>query len=109
MRICDWSSDVCSSDLLSVAAASIVAKVTRDRLMAELALQHRGYGWEHNAGYGTRQHRNALEMRGVTPHHRLSFEPSSRYCQYYALQSQYIVDPIECLTPRLKCDRKSVG
>lgn len=80
---------------LSVAAASIVAKVTRDRLMAELALQHRGYGWEHNAGYGTRQHRNALEMRGVTPHHRLSFEPISRYCKYYALQSQYIVDFIE--------------
>ena len=59
----------------SVAAASIVAKVTRDRMMAELARQHPGYGWERNAGYGTREHQQALSDLGVTPHHRRSFQP----------------------------------
>ncbi len=61
--------------ILSIAAASIAAKVTRDRLMAELAEAHPGYGWERNAGYGTAEHRRALESRGVTPHHRRSFAP----------------------------------
>ena len=60
---------------LSIAAASVVAKVTRDRLMAELAGAHPGYGWERNKGYGTPQHRCALETLGVTPHHRRSFRP----------------------------------
>jgi len=60
---------------LSVAAASIVAKVTRDRVMAELAAAYPGYGWERNAGYGTAEHRAALERLGVTPHHRRSFAP----------------------------------
>lgn len=60
---------------LSIAAASIVAKVARDRIMAELALAHPGYGWETNAGYGTAAHRAALRTIGVTPHHRRSFKP----------------------------------
>ena len=60
---------------LSIAAASIVAKVTRDRIMAGLADAHPGYGWERNMGYGTPQHRAALERLGVTPHHRRSFRP----------------------------------
>ena len=60
---------------LSVAAASIVAKVTRDAIMAELARAHPGYGWERNAGYGTAEHKSALERLGVTPHHRRSFRP----------------------------------
>ena len=60
---------------LSIAAASIVAKVTRDRLMSQLALRHPGYGWEKNAGYGTAAHQEALRAQGVTPHHRLSFRP----------------------------------
>lgn len=60
---------------LSVAAASIVAKVTRDGIMAELAGRYPGYGWERNAGYGTCEHRAALERLGVTPHHRKSFAP----------------------------------
>jgi len=60
---------------LSIAAASIVAKVTRDRLMAELAREHPGYGWESNAGYGTAAHQAALARLGVTPHHRRSFAP----------------------------------
>ena len=60
---------------LSIAAASIVAKVSRDAIMAELARAFPGYGWERNAGYGTPEHRDALERLGVTPHHRRSFAP----------------------------------
>ncbi len=60
---------------LSIAAASIAAKVTRDRIMSDLAATHPGYGWERNAGYGTREHRDALERLGVTPHHRRGFKP----------------------------------
>lgn len=60
---------------LSIAAASIVAKVTRDRIMQELAVQFPGYGWERNAGYGTASHQQALATLGVTPHHRRSFAP----------------------------------
>jgi ribonuclease HII len=57
----------------SVACASILAKVTRDRLMTRLALRYPGYGWETNMGYGTVEHRAALLRLGPTPHHRLSF------------------------------------
>ena len=60
---------------LSIAAASIVAKVTRDRIMVDLAQQHPGYGWEGNAGYPTKAHLEALLNLGVTPHHRRSFKP----------------------------------
>ena len=59
----------------SVAAASIVAKVHRDALMARLAGDHPAYGWDRNKGYGTRQHAAALAAHGVTPHHRRSFAP----------------------------------
>lgn len=62
----------------SVAAASILAKVSRDRQMAELAKLYPAYGWERNAGYGTRQHQEALERFGVTPYHRRSFAPVAR-------------------------------
>ncbi|MFM7333816.1 MAG: ribonuclease HII [Tabrizicola sp.] len=60
---------------LSIAAASIVAKVTRDRIMVDLAQQHPGYGWEANAGYPTKAHLDALQILGVTPWHRRSFKP----------------------------------
>jgi ribonuclease HII len=60
---------------LSIAAASIVAKVTRDRIMVDLAQQHPGYGWERNAGYPSKSHISALQELGVTPHHRRSFKP----------------------------------
>jgi ribonuclease HII len=59
----------------SIAAASIIAKVTRDRIMAELAKQYPAYGWERNAGYGTAQHQKALADFGVTPYHRKSYKP----------------------------------
>ncbi len=61
--------------VLSIAAASVMAKVTRDRIMADLAREFPGYGWEKNAGYGTREHLSALNTLGVTPHHRRSFRP----------------------------------
>lgn len=60
---------------LSIAAASIVAKVTRDRMMVRLAERHPEYGWEQNKGYGTEQHQRALAAFGVTCHHRQSFKP----------------------------------
>ena len=58
---------------LSIAAASIVAKVIRDRAMARLAIRFPGYGWHSNAGYGTAAHRAALARLGTTPHHRPTF------------------------------------
>ncbi len=63
------------SKSLSIAAASIIAKVTRDRMMRELALEHPAYGWEHNAGYGTALHLAALQSHGITLWHRASFAP----------------------------------
>ncbi len=57
----------------TIAAASVVGKVCRDRLMAKLALRYPGYGWEQNAGYPTRDHRDAIHRLGITPHHRRSF------------------------------------
>ncbi len=59
----------------SIAAASIFAKVTRDRTMARLAEAFPGYGWERNRGYGSAQHLAALQSLGPTPHHRRSFAP----------------------------------
>ncbi len=59
----------------SIAAASIIAKVTRDRIMTELAQEHPHYGWERNAGYGTKEHKEALQSHGITLHHRKSFAP----------------------------------
>lgn len=60
---------------ISIAAASIVAKIARDRIMVDLAQQHPGYGWETNVGYPSKSHRLALQNLGVTPHHRRSFKP----------------------------------
>ena len=61
------------SKSFAIAAASIVAKVTRDRLMSKLAAKYPGYGWEHNCGYPTIDHRRALRDLGVTPFHRQDF------------------------------------
>lgn len=58
-----------------ISAASIIAKEHRDRMMSELARAHPHYGWERNAGYGTREHMEALRRHGPTPHHRRSFAP----------------------------------
>ncbi len=63
---------------LSIAAASIVAKVTRDRIMASLALRYPAFGWERNSGYGTREHPNGLSLAGVTRHHRRTYAPIAK-------------------------------
>jgi ribonuclease HII len=60
----------------AISAASIIAKVTRDRLMRRLALRHPGYGWERNAGYGTPEHLAAMRQLGLTAHHRRGFAPA---------------------------------
>ena len=61
--------------VVSIAAASIIAKVTRDRLMTDLAQLHPGYGWERNFGYGVKEHQRAIKLLGVTSEHRRSFKP----------------------------------
>jgi ribonuclease HII len=60
---------------ISIAAASIIAKVTRDRMMKELAIQFPDYGFDRNMGYGTKEHLEALQTKGITPFHRKSFAP----------------------------------
>ena len=60
---------------LSIAAASILAKVTRDRIMTDLAQKYPYYGWEKNAGYGTKAHQDGLKKYGITPEHRRSYAP----------------------------------
>jgi len=60
---------------LSIAAASIIAKASRDRIMASLAVEYPGYSWESNAGYGTVSHQQGLKMQGITLHHRKSYAP----------------------------------
>lgn len=72
---------------LSIAAASIIAKVTRDRLMKEMAKSHPEYGWEKNAGYGTKEHIMAIEKYGITPMHRRTYAPIRRYLE----QHQYVL------------------
>lgn len=66
---------------LSIAAASIVAKVTRDQMMEEFDREYPGYDFAQNAGYGTTKHLAGLEQLGVTPIHRLSFEPVKTMCE----------------------------
>jgi ribonuclease HII len=62
----------------AISCASIIAKVTRDRLMARLAARYPGYGWEHNQGYATPDHRAGMASLGITPHHRRSFITTQR-------------------------------
>ncbi len=59
----------------AIACASIIAKVRRDRFLKRLAKRHPGYGWERNAGYGTKEHLNAIKKLGITPFHRRSYAP----------------------------------
>jgi ribonuclease HII len=68
---------IVDGDALSyaISCASIVAKVTRDRLMCRLSERYPGYGWERNVGYATREHRDAIRQRGLTPFHRLAYAP----------------------------------
>ncbi len=66
---------------VSIAAASIIAKVYRDQLMKEYDVLYPGYGFSHNAGYGTKEHLEGLERQGITPIHRKSFAPVKKYLQ----------------------------
>ena len=62
----------------SISAASIVAKVTRDKMITKLAKKFKGYNWDKNFGYGTQQHLKAIKNLGVTSHHRKNFSPISK-------------------------------
>jgi ribonuclease HII len=74
---------------LSIASASIVAKVARDRLMLRLAMRYPGYGWATNAGYAAAAHREGILALGATPHHRMSFGELLRSLQVVqAVQAQ---------------------
>jgi len=76
---CKARAVVCGDALsLSVAAASIVAKVTRDRMMVKLSRRYRRYAWDSNKGYGTREHADAIKKHGICIHHRRSFSPIER-------------------------------
>ena len=66
---------------LSIAAASIIAKETRDKIMHELAQKFPEYGWDRNAGYPTPEHLSAIEKYGVTEHHRRTFGPVKKCLQ----------------------------
>jgi ribonuclease HII len=72
----------------AIACASIIAKVRRDRLMQRLAVRYPGYGWERNAGYGTKQHLEGLQRLGVTPWHRRTYGPVVA-----VLQGELVVHP----------------
>ena len=77
----------------SIAAASIIAKVTRDRIMADFAREYPGYGWERNRGYGTPEHWRALHALGPTPLHRRSF-PRVRAAIEGATQTELVFEEI---------------
>jgi ribonuclease HII len=77
----------------SVACASVVAKVVRDRMMMRLAARYPGYGWEHNQGYATRDHRDAIRRMGLTPFHRRSFLALQRTLAGDQLDLDLLGDP----------------
>ena len=77
----------------SVACASVVAKVVRDRMMIRLAARYPGYGWEHNQGYATRDHRDAIRRMGLTPFHRRSFLALQRTLAGDQLDLDLLGDP----------------
>src|SRR5437773_3930348 len=77
----------------SIACASVVAKVVRDRMMARLAARYPGYGWEHNQGYATLEHRMAIRKLGLTPFHRRSFLALQRTLAGDQLELDLLADP----------------
>jgi ribonuclease HII len=83
------------SKSLSIAAASILAKVERDELMMRLSHQYPHYAWQKNAGYGTKEHREAINIYGITKHHRLSFAPVKNMLANEINQESTRL-PIEC-------------
>ena len=77
----------------SIACASVVAKVVRDRMMTRLAARYPGYGWERNQGYATREHRDAIRAYGLTPFHRRSFLALQRTLAGDQLDLDLLGDP----------------
>ncbi|HEV2686876.1 MAG TPA: ribonuclease HII [Actinomycetota bacterium] len=80
---------------IAVAAASVVAKVTRDRLMVNLNRRHPGYAWDENKGYGTREHWRALDKLGPSPHHRLSFYGVGQMRLWSSGDDEFLHDQVE--------------
>ena len=78
----------------SIACASVVAKVVRDRMMTKLAARYPGYGWEHNQGYATQDHRDAIRALGLTPFHRRSFLALQRTLAGDQLDLDLLGDPV---------------
>lgn len=76
---------------VSIAAASIIAKVTRDRMMVALHEEHPGYCWRSNKGYGTPEHYVGLKAHGVTVHHRRSFAPIRAILTGHAVEPEYVI------------------
>ena len=66
----------------AISAASIIAKVARDKFVISLSKRNRGYYWDRNFGYGTKQHLKALKKTGVTKHHRKTFSPVSKISKH---------------------------
>ncbi|HET7472776.1 MAG TPA: ribonuclease HII [Candidatus Limnocylindrales bacterium] len=92
----------------SIACASVVAKVVRDRMMAKLAARYPGYGWEHNQGYATRDHRDAIRALGLTPFHRRSFLALQRTLAGDQLDFDLLADPAASAGLHERLEREAV-
>src|SRR5690349_13525852 len=92
----------------TIACASVVAKVVRDRMMAKLAGRYPGYGWEHNQGYATRDHRDAIRRQGLTPFHRRSFLALQRTLAGDQLDFDLLGDPAARPTLHERLEREAV-
>ena len=68
----------CDKKIPSISAASIIAKVSRDKMISTLGKKFKGYYWDKNYGYGTKQHFNAIKNLGITSHHRKNFSPITK-------------------------------
>jgi ribonuclease HII len=92
----------------SIACASVVAKVVRDRMMTRLAARYPGYGWEHNQGYATRDHREAIRALGLTPFHRRSFLALQRTLAGDQLDLDLLADPAASPATHERLERELV-
>jgi ribonuclease HII len=92
----------------SIACASVVAKVVRDRMMTKLAVRYPGYGWEHNQGYATQDHRDAIRALGLTPFHRRSFLALQRTLAGDQLDLDLLGDPVASPSTHELLDRELV-
>jgi len=92
----------------SIACASVVAKVVRDRMMTRLALRYPGYGWERNQGYASQEHRDAIRRLGLTPFHRRSFLALQRTLAGDQLSMDLLADPAASPATHALLDRERV-